>query len=562
MASLNPLQGALGQRRAAHLLRRTSFRYTKAKVDEMADQTAAKALESLLKLYPLQSDQPIYKINDNNPGITWLLPLPGSPPAGVQDFVLLRYVLTWWTNEALYDPGIGHKMSLFFHQYMTITANSFGSAHFFDYLSLMRWGALGNFKKLALKIVTDNCMLRYLNNQQNRKGSPNENFAREFFELFTILKGPQAGPGDYTNYTEDDIVQAAKVFTGFRAWGNRDNVDPETGIPRGDIGNPPTANNPVPNNGIANLHETGPKTFSNRFGGKTIQGGNNVATIRQELANFVDMIFEQPETARNLCRRLYRYFVGNNITAEIEADIIQPLATLLIASNFEVRPVLQKLLQSEHFFDADDAVSKDETVGGMIKSPIELTYQTLTFFNMTAPDIKTKPYENFQFHNRQTLQRMFGQANFPLFYPSDVAGYPAYHQEPDYSHQWFNSSTIITRYKLGDTLLNGLVVGGLNNVNINIRLRVEEWLKTSGFVQDPSDAYVLVKELLAYLLPEEVDVERFDYFYREVFLDNLPAADWTYEWQNYIATGNATEVRIPLGRLIRAILYSPEFQTL
>ena len=154
-------------------------------------------------------------------------------------------------------------------------------------------------------------------------------------------------------------------------------------------------------------------------------------------------------------------------------------------------------------------------------------------------------------------QQAGGGANLPLFFANDVAGYPAYHQEPDYSHQWFNSSTIISRYKLGDTLLNGFVVAG-----INIRLRVEEWLKTSGFVQDPSDAYVLVKELLAYLLPEEVDVERFDYFYREVFLDNLPAADWTYEWQNYIATNNATEVRIPLGRLIKAILYSPEYQTL
>ena len=72
----------------------------------------------------------------------------------------------------------------------------------------------------------------------------------------------------------------------------------------------------------------------------------------------------------------------------------------------------------------------------------------------------------------------------------------------------------------------------------------------------------MVKGLLEYLLPEEVDAGRFEYFYNEVFLDKLPPSDWTYEWQNYIATGNATEVRIPLGRLIKAILYSPEYQTL
>lgn len=556
MASLNPLQGALGHRRASHLLRRTSFRYTKAKVDEMATQTAAKALEPLLKLYPLQSDQPIYQADQATPGQTWLLPLPGQAPTGVQDFVLQRYIMTWWTNEAFQDPGIGHKMALFFHQYMIVTANSSQSAHFFDYLSLMRWGALGNFKKLALKIVTDNCMLRYLNNQENSKASPNENFAREFFELFTILKGPQVSPGNYTNYTEEDIVQAAKVFTGFRVWPNRNKIDPETGIPRGDIGRP---NN---NGGIAELHDAGEKVFSSSFGNKKITGGSTVDAVRQEMSQFVDMIFAQPETARNLCRRLYRYFIGEQITDEIEKDIILPLGDLLISSGYEVKPVLEKLLQSEHFFDADDSDAKDEIVGGMIKSPMELFYQTLSFFNVALPDIKTQAYNNYLFHNRVTLQRMLTQANFPLFFASDVAGYPAYHQEPDYSHQWFNSSSIITRYKLGENILNGYVFPVTGGTNFTIRLRVEEWLKTSGFVPDPSNAYELVKAFLTYLFPEEVDDERFAYFYDEVFLDNLPPADWTYEWERYITTNNPAEVRLALGRLIKAILYAPEYQTL
>lgn len=556
MASLNPLQGVLGHRRASHLLRRTSFRYTKAKVDEMATQTAAKALESLLKLYPLQSDQPIYQPDQTAAGQTWLLPLPGMAPTGVQDFVLLRYIMTWWTNEAFHDPGIGHKMTLFFHQYMTVTANSSQSAHFFDYLSLMRWGALGNFKKLALKIVTDNCMLRYLNNQENSKNSPNENFAREYFELFTILKGEQVAPGDYTNYTEDDIVQAAKIFTGFRVWPSRNNPDPETGIPHGDIGRPPI------NAGLADLHDSSAKKFSVRFGGKEIKGGTTVAGVRNELSEFVDLIFAQPETARNLCRRFYRFFIGEVITDEIEKDIILPLGDLLIASGYEVKPVLEKLLQSEHFFDADDSDAKDEIVGGMIRSPLELFYQTLSFFNLTPPDIKTEAYNNYLFHNRATLNRMLTQANFPLFFASDVAGYPAYHQEPDYSHQWFNSSSIITRYKLGENLLNGYVFVIPGGANFTVRLRVEEWLKTSGLVPDPSDAYALVQAFLKYLFPEAVDDERFSYFYDEIFLDNLPAADWTYEWQRYIATNNPTEVRLALGRLLKAILYAPEYQTL
>ena len=267
MASLSPLKGSLGHRRAAHLFRRTRFNVTKPKVDQMAGQTATQALNSLLQLNPLQLSQPIYKdlLTTGSPIQTWLLPLPGTPAANLptDDFVLRRWAMDWWCNEALRDTGIGHTMHFFFHQFMQTTANTYRSANFFDYLQLLRWGALGNFKKLAYKIVVDNNMLGYLNNHQNTSTNPNENFAREFFELFTIGKGPQIGPGDYTNYTEDDIVEAAKVLTGFRTRLNRDVVDTETGIPRGDA--------------QFGQHKTGSKTFSFKFNNTVITVATNAA---------------------------------------------------------------------------------------------------------------------------------------------------------------------------------------------------------------------------------------------------------------------------------------------
>lgn len=559
MASLNPLQGNLGQQRAAHLLRRTSYRFSKTKVDELAGQTAAKALESLLVLYPFKAAQPIFKDNTTEPARTWLLPAPGKwlpsdPPTVPQDFVLQRYVMTWWANEAFHDPGIGHKMSMFFHQYMIVTSNAASNSAFFDYLSLLRWSALGNFKKLATKIIRDNVMLRYLNNNTNTKNNPNENFAREFLELFTIGKGPQVGPGDYTNYTEEDIVQAAKVLTGMRVRQDRVVIDAETGIPQGGTYDNLTQ--------FKNQHDTGNKTFSNRFQNTVIAGAQTPATLWQEIDAFVNMIFAQPETARNLCRRLYRFFVGDIITNEIEKDIIQPLATLLINSNFEVKPVLSKLLQSQHFFDADDSNSKDEIVGGMIKSPLELLYQTMSFFDVAPADILVNPFANYTFYNRPVLQLIFGQSGLPLFSAPDVAGYPGYHQSPDYSHQWFNSSTIIARYKLGESLLAGRnTINGPNGGQLGIKLDIVKWTKEGKFFSDPADPYILVKELLDYMLPAAIDDARFEYFYKTVFLDNLPAADWTYEWQAYLSTGNATEVRIPLERLIKSIMYAPEYQT-
>jgi len=552
MASLSPFQGTLGTRRAAHLLRRTSFKYTKSKVDQMANQSVFQAMNSLLLPYNRYLQQPIFDDTATTPNenVTWIMPLPGLATAQLpaQEFVLRRYVLSWWSDEAMRDPGIVHKMTLFWHQYMTVSNQSSGSKQFYDYLSLLRWGALGNFKKLATKIVMDNVMLVYLNNQQNSKNSPNENFAREFLELFTIGKGPQVGPEDYTNYTEDDIIQAAKVFTGFRTSSGRTVIDPETGIPRGTVS--------------FTLHSTGNKQFSNRFQDKVITGATNTAGMYTELDAFVKMIFDQPETAKNLCRRLYRFFVSKNITTEIETDIIVPLANTLTANNFEVLPVLRQLLQSKHFFDEDDSDNKDEIVGGIIKSPLELAYHALTFFNLNPANSATSPGANYLFHERGLAQRMFGLANYSPFNPSDVAGYPGFYQDPDYSRAWFNSSTIIARYKVPAMLLAGkYLIGGSTNTNLGVKLDIAPWVKTSGVIGDPADPYVLVQDLLSYMLPETVDADRFNYFYNTVFLDNLPAADWTYEWQNYLSTNNATEVKIVLERLINAIMYSPEYQT-
>lgn len=550
MASLTPMQGALGHRYAAHLLRRTSYRYTKAKVDEMAGQTAAQAVTSLLQLYPLLHDQPIFDQNESqgsaSPG-TWCLPPGGLPPT--EDFKLRPWLSSWWVNEALNDPGIGHRMTFFLHQFNAMAMTAFLTVHYFDYLTLLRWAALGNFKKLAAKIVVDNAMLKYLNNTENSKDNPNENFAREFFELFTIGKGPQIGPGDYTNYTEDDIVQAAKVLTGFRVKGARSVLDPETNIPCGGVN--------------FNEHDDTAKTFSDKFQGTTIAAAADADGMLLELDAFVNMTFAQPETAKNFCRRLYRFFVSRYITAEIESDIITPLSDTFIAANFEIKPVLEQLFQSQHFFDSDDSDNKDEIIGGLIKSPVELALQGISFFELPVPkpDIDLEGY--FQFFNRGVLGRMLEQANMPLFFPPDVAGYPGYFQEPDFHRQWFNASTIVARYKIPAMLLSGkLTTGGSPDDPLGVQFDAAVWVKTSGVVSDATDAYVLVQDLLEYLLPEEADTDRFNYFYTTVFLDQLPPADWTYEWQNYLSTGNDTEVKIPLGRLFNAIMYSAEYQLL
>lgn len=546
MASLNPISGVLGKRRAAHFLRRTSFRYTRSRVDELSTLTAEAAFDNVFVQAPLLLAQPVY----GSGAVTWVdPPLPPSATLPDEDFVLRRYVMAWWIHEALHDPGAGHKMEFFLHQYLAVTAESGSSGQFFDYLRLLRWGALGNFKKMATKIVVDNCMLNYINNNLNYVNNPNENFAREFFELHTIGKGDIAGPGDYTTFTEDDIVVAARVLTGFGNAQRHLNTDPETMLPAGKA--------------FPQSHDFQPKTFSNRFGGATINAPSNDADgMWAELNSFVDMIFAQEETSKNFCRRLYHFFVTRKISDEVETEIITPLAQTFRDNNYEVLPVLKQLLLSQHFYDEDDSSATDEIVGAFIKSPLDLALQALSFFELPIPDPITDNDTHYNtFYNAGVMERMLSRTGMDLFYPPDVAGYPGYYQDPVYNRQFFNSASIVGRYKLPEILLTGTHAWVPSpGTPLGTKLDFAAWIKDSGNISNPSDSYVLVQELLIYLFPEEPDNDRFTHFLDVVFLDGLPPGDWTYEWDTYVSTGNDTEVAIPLRRLLNAIMYAPEYQ--
>ncbi|MCS6928107.1 MAG: DUF1800 domain-containing protein [Saprospiraceae bacterium] len=549
MASLNTLQGALGRRRAAHLLRRASFRYTRARIDELAKLDATEAVDNLLQLAPLQLEQPVYAAKSAPPAPWINPPKPPSEPLPAEDDTLKWYVIGWWLNEALHDPGAGHRMAFFFHQYLSVTPDAGTSMTFFDYLMLLRWGCLGNFKKLVTKMILDNGMLEYINNNQNYASNPNLNYAREFFELHTIGAGPVAGPNDYTNYTEHDIQQAARVLTGFSNARRHQYQDPETGIPAG--------------RAYPQSHDFGTKTFSARFNNAVIKPPtHDAAGMYAELHALVDMVFAQEETARLFCRRLYRYFVGRDIDAEIENDIIAPLAQTFREENFEIKPVVKRLLTSEHFYDADDANSANENVGALIRSPLDLVLHTLSFFNVPIPDPLTKTKEHYETFWRDGIQwRLLDWAGMFLFYPPDVAGYPSYYQAPDYQRQFFNSSTVIARYKWPEMLITGTHAWGPGAKEpLGTRFDFAAWLRDSGVISEPGNSAVLVQELLQYLYPEEPDLERFDYFHDEILLNGLPSAAWTNIWLDYLSTGDDSEVRIPLRRLFNALLYAPEYQ--
>lgn len=549
MASLSPKTSVLGKRLAAHLLRRTCFKYTKQRVDDLANKTPQQALNQLMAAAsPLQLEEPI----DPKTGRPWIntpetICDPDDDDCVSAGFSKSIYNMGYWFNELIQDSTMNMKMAFFLHtNFSTNWLNAGTNESEFDHNQLLRQFALGNFKTLTKKITLDNLMLLYLNNHQNRKQAPNENYARELLELFTIGKGPQIADGNYTNYTEGDVKEAAKVLTGFiYRLREPEYIDPDTGLYAG----------------IAHLpyHDTTDKTFSSAFNNTVIAGATTKEDMFRELDDFLDMIFNQLETARHICRKLYRHFVHADINDEIENDIITPLANIFKNNNYELAPVMQALLKSQHFYNEDNYGNTTKIIGGMIKSPLEILAHTIQFFNVQLPSQLTDSEEYYTYFSNLFLYRtFFNLTGFVLMAPDTVASYPAYHQSPQWDCQWFISSTIIPRYKVGQMFVTNRRV--LNGGRLGAQLDSIAYIKNQSNISDAEDANAVVEELMEYLFAEYPSPDRVDYFLNDIFLEGLSVFNWKFEWQKYVETGDDSDVRIPIDALIIALLGTPEFQ--
>ena len=530
----------LGLRKAKHLLRRATFNYAKSNIDAISSMTPSEALSFLTT----DEDYLLQEPFDMQDGGYWTSS--SEPPGSFSGQNRKRaFVSAWWWYNAAHQASIKHKLSYFLFTSFTVGNNSSAGAstYFFDYLRLMDFFALGNLKALAKKITLDNAMLEYLNNTDNKANNPNENYAREFLELFTILKGPQISVGNYTNYTEEDVQQAARVLTGFRKKTDRTEIDPDTNIPRGynDI----------------NRHDTGTKIFSDAFQNTEIIGQSTAEGMHQELDDFVEMIFNQEETAKAYCRKLYRFFVKSEWDASVESGIIEPLAQQLIADDYDLIPTVHMLLSSEHFFDEADNDNQDEIIGAIIKSPLQLINEAITFFQIPIPNPTAYPQDYYTKFFKRFLHDSFCESSgMKFFNPDTVAGFPAHYQEPDFDRHWFTSSTIIARYKLIESL-----VTGKNKIfpNANIMTQLDTVSFVTAYTQTPNDINSLITELIDYLYPESVQEERIEYF-KSIALEGYEEYYWAEAWGIYINNGDDVIVRTRLNALFTAMINASEFQ--
>jgi uncharacterized protein (DUF1800 family) len=587
---LTPFSGTLDAKHAAHLLHRASFGPTKESIDSFVGLTAAAAVAQLFQ-QPLPD--PVLPI-DPKTGKEWFL-------SGVVDKVnsgdsdLQEYFKGWFMAQML-SQGISPSQSIayatrekvvfFIHTILTtIISKVDDSRAIYFQNQLFRLFAFDknagikfNFKELAKKVSVDNAMLKVLDGYLNVKGgNPQENYARELHELYTIGRGlegiaqPSTGIGDYGVYTEKDIQEAAKVLSGWDidfdfekdALGAFVNIDPDTKLPRGKVKG---------NKTNASAHDNGVKTFSNRFANQTIQpdplllNGTNAteASALDEISKLIEQIYSQPETARNICRRIYRFYVYHAIDQTLDDSIIKSMADTFTANGYKLQPVLEELFQSQHFYDAAAGVD-DDNFGGIIKSPLDLVIGTLRFFNIQMADYITASADFYG----QTggLLRELGLMGMSFYDPFDVAGYDAYHQYPIYHRSWISTNYLAQRYDF----ISGLVMG--STLPGALQIDVVNFVKTKFSNAVASNARSLIIELAKYLLPVNenltytvgADVNsgltaaRMNYFLGAFLgiIDPNPEVAWTNRWNNNL---DPETVQNQLKNLFNAMMQSPEYQ--
>lgn len=537
MASLAIKPGPINFAEAKHITNRLLFRARRSYIDNITGADVSSVIDNLIDNANTQVAEPI----DPATGITWVWT--GAEDGNSNNGFLRKTFRAWWTNLKIEDESFLEKMIFFFHTHFTTNASSFGSKTelLYHQNQLIRLYALGNYKSLATKMLRDCAVNYYLSGFSNSKNNPNENFAREYLELFTIGKGPQVGDGDYTNYTEADVIEAAKLMSGYTFDSARDDFDPDTGLFVSVI--------------RMNKHNTEDKTFSYAFQHHVIPGGDNEADAYTELDLFANMIFDQLATAENIMRKIYRFFVNPVITDEIENDIINPLAQTLKNDNYELSGVLKTLFKSQHFYDLDDNIGQNDSKGGVISSPVELTLGLTRYFNVDVPSPDVDLTEHI--NEVTNLVNFSASADMMIYDPVDVAGWAGIYQEPNFDKNWISPVSIVSRYNIVDKYIRGKKYNG---GNMDLRLDVVAFVADSANISNAADPNVIVDELIDYVFPYGASPDRKAQFKQFLVDPQDPDYYWTSEWFLYEGNGDDSVVRPRLEAFFKAVLESPEYQ--
>lgn len=523
--SLQAYQGPWTTKQASHLLRRTMYGSTNEDISVATEL----GLEQSINTLTAERDMPSHPINyyyQRDPlvpvGSTWVdKPFTRGENRNQIINSRLRSLRAWSFGQAMEEGfSIREKMTLFWYNHF-VTADLRDAKFRYQNQSYYRENFLGNFKDMVKHTNVNPSMLRYLNGNQNTQNKPNENYARELLELFTIGKGPQVAEGDYTHYTEEDILQIARVLTGWRDVGY---LSPERNTPASIF--------------RQGQHDQGIKTLSHRFNHTEIYDLNSI-----EHEHLIDIIFEQDEVARHIVRKLYRWFVYYEISDQVEQEIIEPLAQILIANDYEIKPVVEALLMSEHFYD-------EYAKGCQIKNPIDFVVGIMKQLRIEIPSGTRAKYNIWL--------RLAGYCDLlqmSHFNAPSVAGWKAYYQPPLFYRTWINSTTLSNRL-----FFSSLMLQGIENDELNLQTDLLKLIETFESASDPN---ALIDYLVSHLLPKEITEGQKNYL-KSILIPGLPDFEWTLEYDLYLSNPENAEMKMAVENRLKGMMYAllslPEFQ--
>ena len=345
----------------AHLLRRAGFGGTTAEINALTPLDLPAIVDQLLDFTPNPTDPP--------PDIF------ADPTAG--DWEKVSAMQKWWLDRMASVPRpLQEKLALFWHGHFATSQEKVNSAKdMYDQNHLFRMEGLGGFEALVQHMSVQVAMLIYLDNDPNSKGAPNENFARELMELFTL---------GVNNYTQDDVVSAARAWTGH-------NVDYDA--------------NPRVYRFYPTRHDTDLKSFM----GDPPRNWDGPEIITRILT--VDP--QRSIAARFIAKKLWTFFAYPNP----DSGILDTLQAAFVGSNLNIGTLLRTIFLHPAFYST---TAKQ----GLVRSPVEWVVALLKAVNLTAAD-----------RNPQWWMDQMGQQ---LFYPPNVAGWKS-------NSYWLNSTAVWAR---------------------------------------------------------------------------------------------------------------------
>lgn len=521
--SINTYTGQWGTKQASHLLRRILFGFTKAELIQFSGLSFTDAVDSLLNNNQQAPAPPLNNYSTPNiqdPNIplgqTWVNDVSNG---GQASFSRLLSFKSWAVGQITNQtPTIREKMTLFWHNHFATESLIVGDARgVYKLDNYLRLNCLGNFKNMVIEVSKDPSMLVYLNGFRNSKVAPDENYARELFELFTL------GKDEGMQYTENDVIAAARVLTGWRI-------------------------NPIEVSSFfqASTHDSDNKQFSSFFGNKQITGKTGAAGAN-ELTELIELIFERDLLiAKYLSRKIYRFFAHYAITTTIENNIIVPMANAIIQNNWEIKPALALLFKSEHFYD-------NGHIGSQIKNPLDFIVGFGKLLDAAIPAELVAQYAGWNLINNFCASQGLNYGD-----PPSVSGWPAYYQTPKYHQFWINADTLSKRKQVVEAIL---LPDGLRIQGTSIKIDPIAFVKK---LENPENPNLLIEECATLFYaypPSEIQKEEM----KKILLNGQEQDYyWTNAWNLYTAnpTNNdyILQVYIRLFLLFQYILSLPEYQ--